>query len=565
LIPSGGDPVHGPLVACSVGPSGTLWLSVSPPQLLAIRPGDRGPRDLHVDFPEGQDALLAVREDDHGMVWVAGDRVVCRAPAADLLAGRSTWGCEEVAHTGYATDLTFMPSGDVWLATSQGIFRRRDGRWDALAGHALLRSRWMQQIRSSSSGGVWIAMMGGFTRVVERPASPEGLEILEDLSAWQGVPTLNGTEIAEDPDGTLWLATDAGLMKVRGDVRRLQPQPPAIALIEASADGRPLGVERAIDLPYRRNRLELRFAALSYRDPTAIRYRHRVRADEPWSAPTVSPLFRFVDLAPGRYRVEVEASVDGARWSPVPAALAFRVLKPWYLQLPFFAALGTIAAGGLAVMYRVRVRSLLRLERQRTRIAMDLHDEVGSGLGTISVLAGLVAKQELEPERRNEFASRIASVSRELSQALGDIVWSLRPGSGTLDAAWNQIVDRAHPLFASGFPALTVESPETVPPLPLSVVARRSLFLIAIEALHNAARHSGATRVTLGLARDGSTWVLTVADDGRGIAPPPASGRRGLGLDGMRARASDMRASIAWDQGAREGTLVTLRFRPDAD
>jgi len=243
------------------------------------------------------------------------------------------------------------------------------------------------------------------------------------------------------------------------------------------------------------------------------------------------------------------------------------VLKPWYLQPAFFAASLAIAGLGLTLLYRTRVRTLLRLERQRTRIAMDLHDEVGSGLGTISVLAGLVAKQDLEPQRRDEFAGRIASVSRELSQALGDIVWSLRPGSGTLDAAWNQIVDRARPLFASESPSLTIEAPASVPAAPLSIVARRALFLIAIEALHNAVRHSGATRVTLGLAPSGADWLLTVEDDGRGIAssPAPAAGRRGLGLDGMRARASDMGASIAWDQGSREGTRVTLRFRPDSD
>jgi signal transduction histidine kinase len=240
-------------------------------------------------------------------------------------------------------------------------------------------------------------------------------------------------------------------------------------------------------------------------------------------------------------------------------------LKPWYLQAWFFATAALALAGVLTLIYRLRVRTLLRLERQRTRIAMDLHDEVGSGLGTISVLAGIVSRPDLEPAKRNEFAARIATVSRELSQALGDIVWSLRPGSGTLDASWNQILDRARPLFASGVPQLDVTAPEAVPALPLSVVARRALFLIAIEALHNAARHSGATRVTLALQHAGSNWSLAVTDDGRGIAAPPSSARRGLGLDGMRARAADMGASISWEPPEGGGTRVVLRFRPDSD
>jgi signal transduction histidine kinase len=236
------------------------------------------------------------------------------------------------------------------------------------------------------------------------------------------------------------------------------------------------------------------------------------------------------------------------------------------LQAWFFAVAALATAGVLTLVYRLRVRTLLRLERQRTRIAMDLHDEVGSGLGTISVLAGIVGRPDLGPAQRDEFAARMATVSRDLSQALGDIVWSLRPGSGTLDAAWNQIVDRARPLFASGTPRLEVIAPETVPALPLAVLSRRSLFLIAIEALHNAARHSGATRVTLALARAGPEWKLTVTDDGRGIpAGPPTSARRGLGLDGMRARAAEMGGSIAWESAPGGGTTVVLRFRPDSD
>jgi signal transduction histidine kinase len=566
LIPGGGDAENGELLACTTAPSGTTWMTFTGRQILALRPGDRAPRDVHATFPLDVDRFDRIREDAAGMLWAVADRRVCRTPASEVLHGGATpWTCEDVPGDGEIFDIQAMPSGDVWLATSNGVVRRENGIWTQLGACAALRSRWLLSIRPSPSGGAWLMAMGGLTRVVERPGTPEGFEVVEELSAWHGVPTLNGSDAAEDPDGTVWFATDAGLMKVTSEVRRTRPKPPLVALIEASADGHSLPAGGTADLPYRRNRLELRFAALSYRDPMAIRYRHRLRDDEPWSEPTTSSLFRFVDLAPGKYRVAVEASVDGKEWSPAPAGVAFRVLKPWYLQPAFFAAAAASLAAALALLYRMRVRSLLRLERQRTRIAMDLHDEVGSGLGTISVLAGLVAQQEVAPEKRHEFASRIASVSRELSQALGDIVWSLRPGSGTLDAAWNQIVDRARPLFASGAPSLEIDAPAGVPPLPLSVVARRALFLIAVEALHNAARHSGATRVTLRLAHAGSEWILSVEDDGRGMSTTPTTGRRGLGLDGMRARAAEMRASIAWEQREREGTRVTLRFRPEAD
>jgi hypothetical protein len=555
------------MLECTVEPSGTLWFTFAGGQLLAARKGDRTPRDLHVTYPPEQSWFRIVREGSSDTFWGAGDRHICRTSASALLAGRPTaWTCDVAIQEGYIDDIAVMPSGDVWLATTEGIVRGHNGRWEILPGNALLRSHWTIALRPSPSGGFWVVAMGELARVVERPDLPEGLEIVEKLTAWHGVPTLNGSSVVEDPDGTLWFSTDAGLMKVAGSVRRSRPLPPPVALIEATADGRDLSPGAAIELPYRRNRLELRFAALSFRDPAAVRYRHRMHADAAWSEPSTSPLFRFVDLSPGRYRVEVEASLDGTRWSDAPAAFSFRVLKPWYLQGWFFLASAGMAAGVLTVGYRARVRALLRLERQRTRIAMDLHDEVGSGLGTISVLAGIVAGEGIEPAKRGELASRIASVSRELSQALGDIVWSLRPASGTLDAAWNQIVDRARPLFASGEPKLEVRAPETVPPLPLSVVARRSLFLVAVEAL---SQRIAPRRRHARSARAGAGRFELDADRGRrrprhhGAVSAPRTEGTGPGRH-EGTRGGDGRAVI-WEPVEGGGTRVVLRFHPDAD
>jgi len=554
------------LEACSLGPRGDLWLGFHPNTLQVLRRGDDRPRVVPPP-PEASDTLLLnMVEDQAGTLWAGAGTRVCHARADEVLAGRAeAWSCEDTSLPFAINTLGVAPSGAVWIATEGGVFRRTADGWRNLIPAPRLRSRWIHSIRPSISGGTWILGTGTIVRVLERPGTQDGFEIVEDLSAWHGIPTTSVTNIAEDPDGTLWFASDAGLMKVPGEVRRLRPPPPPVALIEASADGRALPLGRAVELPYRRNRLELRFAALSFRNATALRYRHRLHEDAPWSDATPDPRFRFVDLAPGRYRLEVAASLDGERWSETPAAVSFHVLRPWYLQAWFFlAAAGTIAAA-LTVAYRLRVRALLRLERQRTRIAMDLHDEVGAGLGTISVLAGIVANKDLGAGKREEFAARIAGVSRELSQALGDIVWSLRPGSGTLDAAWHQIVDRARPLFASGEPELIVRAPEAIPPQPLSVVARRSLFLLAMEALHNALKHAGAKRVALELRPDGHAWVLAVEDDGSGLPAQPKPGaRRGLGLDAMRARAAEMDAALRLAAVPTGGTRVELRFRPGA-
>ena len=182
------------------------------------------------------------------------------------------------------------------------------------------------------------------------------------------------------------------------------------------------------------------------------------------------------------------------------------------------------------------------------------------------MLAGILARPDLPDPQRADLTTRITGVARELSQSLGDIVWSLRTGSGNLDSLWAKILDRGRPLFAGGTPALRVAAPEPVPAAPLALVVRRNVSLIAVEALHNAARHAAASTVDLTLAAEDGGWVLSIADDGHGFQP--ASGdtiRRGLGLEGMRLRAEEMGGSVLWQSPESGGTTVVIRFRTGRD
>ena len=558
----GRDPVHG-LESCAPSADGGLWLPTAT-GLYLLGPEDRDPR-LVLRTTEENEQIQSVLEDSRGRLWVARRGEVCKAAVARAKAGAPPWECVTVEERGWVNGLAEMPSGAVWAATFQrGVWRFENGGFKPVPAASALASPSITAIVPSPSGGVWIAGEANFIRVQERADTPDGWEVLERVGVWQGLPTSGIIDVAESTDGTLWAATNMNLVRVPAEARRTRPEPPPVVLVDAAVDGRPLDFSagRRIELPYRRNRLELRFAALSYRDPSLIKYRTRSNPNEPWSAPTKQPFFRFVDLPPGRYRIGVEASLDEEHWSLATGDVSFEVLRPWWATWWFRGSVVALVAAALLVGYRLRIASLLRLERQRMRIAMDLHDEVGSGLGSISVLAGLLSRQDLPDAQRRDLSSRIAGVAREMSQSLGDIVWSLRAGSGTLDSLWGKVLDRARPLFAAGAPRLIVTAPEPIPTVPLSLAVRRNVSLIAIEALHNAARHAEAANVTLALEAAGDEWIVSVADDGTGLPSAPGdSTRRGLGLEAMRTRAEEMGGSVAWEQEAAGGTRVVVRFR----
>jgi len=553
--------------SCGTGTGGRRWVVSGNTDLWTVAPADELPRSVPIRLDRADGISFAAEAAD-GMLWLASGTRMCAAPADAVLQGNETWRCEDIPDGGYVFDFESTPSGDIWaLTASPGSIRRRaGGRWEVLPGSTAEVDAWTS-IVASPSGGFWLSGQGVLVRAVERADRPEGWEILERPTAWSGMVSLNVVSVIEDADGTLWLGTDTGVQRIPPEIRHRAADPPAVELVEGWANGEPFDTASPIRLPYRRNRLEARFAALTYREPTAVRYRIRLLDKDPWLPASASGHFTFVDLAPGAYDLQVEASLDGSRWSDSPARVAFRVLRPWYAQ-PWFwgaAAVGVMVAGHLG--YRVRLRRRLALERQRTRIAMDLHDEVGSGLGTITVLAGLAGRPSLSDERRNDAATRIAAISQELARSLGDIVWSLRASSGSLDALWNQLLDRARPLLASGVAQVSFEAPDPVPHDELSLVVRRNLHLVAYEALHNAARHAGASKVALRLARDVEGWRLEVEDDGCGIPAGQQlpSARRGLGIEAMKARVAEMNGTISWGRAAAGGTRVVVRFRTGAE
>jgi signal transduction histidine kinase len=409
-------------------------------------------------------------------------------------------------------------------------------------------------------GAVWVAAFGAVLRVTERPARSDGWEVLEHLTGWHGLPGRGANDVLEEADGTVWLTTARGAMRVPATARRTPHPAPPVALVDARVDTEAVPLERALVLPHQRNRLELRFAALSLRDPSPILYQVRLGPGDPWRDTRGLPSFRWVDLPAGHYRAEVRASADGQTWSAEPAAFQFVVRPPWYRE-PWAIALFALAAVvALAAIYRARVEVLLGLERQRARIAMDLHDEIGSALGSIGILSGVLAQgaPAAPGGEQHRIAGEIARTAGEVGGALSDIVWSLDPRPGTLRDLAARLADHGERLFAAETVEFRTNFPAAWPAAALPLALRRNVVAVGLEALHNAARHAQARNVSLALAPQDGGWELVVRDDGIGLRTTPDAPRSGLGLTSMRRRAAEVGGTVSWE--ATPGGGTTMRF-----
>lgn len=566
--------------AVAEGEGDVLWLG-GYGGILRVRtsgfgPDDRRPpeRPRGLEVPEGTPVTAALR-DDAGRLWVAVRERICRGDADSVVtAPDPDWTCWTVPGAVHFSSLHRTGSGSVWAASPYaGVLELRDGRWTPLPGVGSLPSKSVLNLVPSPSGGVWMVGHAILQRVRADPSAPEGWHVLERVSAWHGVPASGGEDVHEDPDGTLWIASPRGLVRVPPSARHRSPGPPRVALVEARVDDERVDPSRALELPHDRNRLELRFSALSYRAPSRLRYQVRLLPGADWSDARAQPVVRWVDLDAGSYRAEIRASLDGESWTAVPAAFAFEVLPPWYRETRWIVAFALAAVLVLLLLYRARVAHLLGLERQRTRIAMDLHDEMGAALGSIGIQAGLLARRDVEETRRLRLAGEISDTAEDLGTTLADMIWSLDPRPATLQDLALRLEERGRRLFGGGSTEFSVLRPDRWPADDIPASVRRNVLLVGLEALQNAARHADAGRVVLSMAPErGGLWRLSVRDDGRGMAPadvadggvsapgPHEDDPDGMGLVSMRARAEELDAEIRWGRSSAGGTKVTLIF-----
>jgi signal transduction histidine kinase len=264
---------------------------------------------------------------------------------------------------------------------------------------------------------------------------------------------------------------------------------------------------------------------------------------------------------PSSEGVRLDAALAEAAWVPLGTAGTARLgrrlsgAKLTEDHLSLLAELGRRfgrAAERLRLLRELSAREL-EVARTRLRIAGDLHDDIGASLSSMAVLSDLVRRNDALPEADRSRLDRLSASARTLVDDLRDIVWAIDPSSDRLHDLAERLRDTAAALLPGV--ACTVEAPDEAD-LALDMEVRRHLLLVAKEALHNVARHAGATAVRVRLAASSGAIGLTVADDGRGF--DASAGRSGHGLSSLRERAALLGGTLTVDSQPGGGTRVHL-------
>jgi signal transduction histidine kinase len=264
----------------------------------------------------------------------------------------------------------------------------------------------------------------------------------------------------------------------------------------------------------------------------------------------------------------VKACNEDDVWDTDWATLSIRVLPPfwrtwWFLGLTTVCLLGMIV-GSVHYVSTQRLQHQLAalrqkeaLEKERARIARDIHDQVGASLTQLSLLAELVESDKHHPEEVEGHARQIEQTALETTRALDEIVWTVNPSNDTLDGLITYVCKYAQDYLALAALRYRLEVPPQLPNISITPELRHNVFLAAKEAVNNVVKHSEATAAWLRLRLEPGRFTLEIEDNGRGLSPGAADKGRN-GLRNMRKRLEDVGGEFSIAPGAEGGTRVSL-------
>jgi signal transduction histidine kinase len=216
-----------------------------------------------------------------------------------------------------------------------------------------------------------------------------------------------------------------------------------------------------------------------------------------------------------------------------------------------------IALFQTAALYQKDLDRQLMLERERARISQDMHDDVGASLTRISILSDLAKNKEDVTGETKQWLGQISDTSRGVMEEMSQIIWALNPKNDTLEGLVAYLRRFANEFLEPTTINCYFDLPETLPIRALTVEARRNVYLVVREALHNVVKHSGAGKVEIRFSILNSRFSISITDDGKGFDPGMLE-FPGNGLVNMKKRMADIGGEIVIRSDKGFGTEIEL-------
>jgi ligand-binding sensor domain-containing protein/signal transduction histidine kinase len=542
-----------------------------------------------------QQLVRALVEGYDGSIWIgSGDGTIFRFADEKLTSFHPPGGGKSEA----VLALLAESDGTIWAGTFRnGLLRFRDGQFARFTRKDGLPDNVISQILADDLGNLWLGSHQGVFRVAKSALDEFSLGHTKTISCTvygrsDGLPSLecsSGYQPAawRAKDGKLWFTTAKGAVSVQPHEIRPNLPPPPVLIEEVVVDGKILipklqtnkGAGKGdggytphaarfvpLEIGPGNHRVEFHYTGLSLASPDQVQFRYRLEgADRDWIWAGPQRSIEYSLLPAGDYHFQVLACNSDNIWSEEPCTLNLRILPHFYNTLWFRVLAGILVAGLIAGTVKHRVTLKLRrkmeklerqrgIERERARIARDIHDDLGSSLTLIAALGDFVSR-----EKADDRLGKISFTARQAVKSLDEIVWAVNPRNDTLghliDYAGQFAVDY---LRGVGIRCL-LDVPQQMPAQELPSNVRHNVFLVIKESMQNIVKHAKATEVWLRFGLTAEGVRIVIEDDGIGFDQVPDNALAD-GLRNMRQRMSEIGGQCQIESRIGMGSSIILQF-----
>ena len=564
--------VHG-VKALLVDHAERLWVGAKSGLYFA---GGGGSNNFKLYEAIGRSDVRALAEDRRGNLWVGvEDGTLFRITDDAATAFHSTDGKDSPA----IWSLLAEDDGTVWAGTFRGgLLRFRDGRFTHYGKKDGLPDDVICQILEDGRGNLWLGSYQGITSISKAVLENFASGKIKSLTCTtygraDGLPSLEcsgGYQPASwrGRDGRLWFTTLKGAVSVQPKEIQLNLLPPSVVIEEVLIDGKSPGViheAQLLEVPPGKHQFEFHYTGNSLIASDRVQFRYQLEgADPDWiEVGTRRSSGQYNYLPPGDYRFHVAAANSDGTWNETGASLKLKILPHFYETLWFQLLAGVATLGILAFAIRHitlrrlrwRMQQLERqhaVERERTRIARDIHDDLGASLNLIAVLGDLAKK-----EKTDERIEKMSVTARQAVKSLDEIVWAVNPRNDTLA----HLVDYSGQ-FATGYLRAVgirclLDVPEQMPACEVPTDVRHNLFLVIKETLQNIVKHSRATEVWLRVNTTAKQLRIVIEDNGCGFEQA-SEDPWADGLRNMRERLVEIGGECRIESRVGAGTTIII-------
>jgi ligand-binding sensor domain-containing protein/signal transduction histidine kinase len=534
-----------------------------------------------------ENIVRAIAEDAEGNLWIGTEsRGLNFFKAGKFISHQK----EENGLPGNDISCLYLDQdGVLWIGTSgHGLARFYKGKWTRYSTDNGLASNSIDYIIEDDGGCLWIGSNAGLMRIQKKSLNDFANGTANLISCRTYVETDGlltrecsaGSQPAacRTRDGRLWFPTTKGLVSVNPADLKPNRQPPLVMIESVLVEGREQKTNRfspawlqSVMIPPGHEQLEIHYTALNFPAPKEVQFKYRLEGHETaWTEAGDTRVAYYNKVPPGNYRFHVIACNEDGVWNETGGVLDVTV-QPQFWQTWWFRTAASLCLVGIvvAVVRYLSTQKLRRrlqlleqqeaLEKERSRIARDLHDQLGANLTQVALLSEMAEADKHSPAEIESHAQQISQTARETTRSLDEIVWAVNPSNDTLEGLTNYVCKYAQEYLALAGLRYRADVPAQLPAITIPPEVRHNVFLAFKEAVNNVVKHAQASEVRVRLQLQPGNFALSIEDNGRGLGGRDANAAPARnGLRNMRKRMEDIHGEFSINPGTGGGTIVCL-------